>query len=65
MGGMKKCARCGGYVDRSACGQNFVTFTKMEDKMVGDEMRLTRTRGYICDDCFYTFELFLLRSKEV
>jgi len=58
---MKTCARCGGNVDRGACGQNFVTFTKIED----DGMKTKRTRGYICDDCFYSFELFLLRSKEI
>ena len=60
---MKKCARCGGNVDRGACGQSFVTFTKMEDDNVN--FKLTQTRGYICDDCFIDFELFLLKSKEV
>jgi len=61
MGRMRetRCAKCGAFIDKSACGQAFAIITVKDDTENNPE-KYKKERFYLCDNCVPSLRLFLL-----
>ena len=50
---MKKCDRCGGQVDKSACDKGYVSINYM------DWYATSKKRYLLCDSCRIDFDCFM------
>ena len=57
------CERCGGFIDKGACGQAFGIVTVKDDRE-NDPAKFEQRRFYLCEDCIGDFERNFLHELD-